>query len=72
MLSWDFSIMQKLPGIFLLSVLFSGALFTSFAFAQEGPIAEDDFYTVASLLLWVPLLATYENESVATEFSFGK
>ncbi|QDI88895.1 hypothetical protein Nisw_04845 [Candidatus Nitrosopumilus sp. SW] len=38
--------MQKVPGIFLYTVLISGGLFSSFAFAQEFPIAEDDFYSV--------------------------
>jgi len=38
--------MQKVPGIFLLTVLISGSLFSSFAFAQEIPIAEDDFYFI--------------------------
>ena len=49
--------MQKLSGIFLLAVLFSGVLFSSFAFAQEGIIAEDDFYTVDedSLLIVGPI-----------------
>ena len=49
--------MQKLSGIFLLAVLFSGVLFSSFAFAQEGLIAEDDFYTVDedSLLIVGPI-----------------
>ena len=44
--------MQKVSGMFLLTVLFSGSLFSSFAFAQEGPIAEDDFYTVDEATLF--------------------
>ncbi len=49
--------MQKLSGIFLVAILFSGTLFSSFAFAQEAPIAEDDFYTVDedSLLIVDPI-----------------
>jgi len=38
--------MQKLSGLFLFAVLISGAFSSSFAFAQVGPIAEDDFYSV--------------------------
>jgi VCBS repeat-containing protein len=38
--------MQKLSGLFLFAVLISGAFSPSFAFAQIGPIAEDDFYSV--------------------------
>ena len=37
--------MQKLS-VILLGMLFSGVSFSGFAFAQEGPIAEDDFYTI--------------------------
>ncbi len=43
---WNFSIMQKLSGLFLFTVLISGAFSSSFAFAQIGPISEDDFYSV--------------------------
>ena len=38
--------MQKLSGLFLFAVLISGAFSSSFAFAQIGPVAEDDFYSV--------------------------
>ena len=38
--------MQKLSGLFLFAVLISGMFSSSFAFAQVGPIAEDDFYSV--------------------------
>ncbi|MBI2127885.1 MAG: tandem-95 repeat protein [Nitrosarchaeum sp.] len=38
--------MQKLSGLFLFTVLISGAFSSSFAFAQVGPTAEDDFYSV--------------------------
>jgi VCBS repeat-containing protein len=38
--------MQKLSGLFLFAVLISGVFSSSFAFAQVGPIAEDDFYSV--------------------------
>lgn len=38
--------MQKLSGLFLFAVLISGAFSSSLAFAQVGPIAEDDFYSV--------------------------
>ena len=38
--------MQKLSGLFLSAVLISGAFSSSFAFAQIGPIAENDFYSV--------------------------
>jgi len=43
---YNFLIMQKLSGLFLFVVLISGAFSSSFAFAQIGPIAEDDFYSV--------------------------
>ena len=60
--------MQKLSGIFLLTVLFSGALFTSFAFAQEGPIAEDDFYTVdEDSLLIVDPIGVLQNDTNTTD-----
>lgn len=38
--------MLKLSGLFLFAVLISGVLSSSFAFAQIGPIAEDDFYSI--------------------------
>lgn len=38
--------MQKLSGLFLFAVLISGAFSSSFAFAQVGPLAEDDFYSL--------------------------
>ena len=38
--------MQKLSGLFLFAVLISGAFSSSFAFAQIGPIAENDFYSI--------------------------
>ncbi len=38
--------MQKLSGLFLFTVLISGSFSSSFAFAQIGPIAEDDSYSV--------------------------
>lgn len=38
--------MQKLSGLFLLTVLLSGAFSSSFAFAQVGPFAENDLYSV--------------------------
>ena len=38
--------MRKLSGLFLFAVLISGMFSSSFAFAQVGPIAEDDFYSV--------------------------
>ena len=38
--------MQKLSGLFLFAVLISGSFSSSFAFAQIGPIAENDFYSV--------------------------
>ena len=49
--------MQKLSGMFLLTVLLSGSFSSSFAFAQVGPVAEDDFYSVNedSLLTVQPL-----------------
>ena len=59
--------MQKLSGIFLLTVLFSGALFSSFAFAQEGPIAEDDFYSVdEDSLLIVDPIGVLQNDTNTT------
>jgi len=38
--------MQKLSGLFLFAVLISGAFSSSFAFAQVGPLTEDDFYSL--------------------------
>ena len=38
--------MQKLSRLFLFAVLISGAFSSSFAFAQIGPIAKNDFYSV--------------------------
>jgi len=38
--------MQKLSGLFLLTVLLSGAFSSSFAFAQVGPISENDLYSI--------------------------
>jgi len=38
--------MQKLSGLFLFAVLITGAFSSSFAFAQTGPLAEDDFYSL--------------------------
>lgn len=38
--------MQKLSGLFLFAVLISGVFSSSFAFAEIGPIAEDDFYSL--------------------------
>ncbi|KFM16527.1 cell-adhesion protein, partial [Marine Group I thaumarchaeote SCGC AAA799-P11] len=59
--------MQKLSGISLLTVLFSGILFSSFAFAQEGPIAEDDFYTVdEDSLLIVDSIGVLQNDTNTT------
>ena len=59
--------MQKFSGIFLLTVLFSGALFSSFAFAQEGPIAEDDFYTIdEDSLLIVDPIGVLQNDTNTT------
>ena len=43
---YDFLIMQKLSGLFLFVVLISGAFSSSFASAQIGPIAENDFYSI--------------------------
>lgn len=49
--------MQKLSGLFLFAVLISGAFSSSFAFAQTGPIAENDSYSVNedSILTVAPL-----------------
>ena len=38
--------MQKSSALFLFAVLISGTLFSNFAFAEEDPIAEDDFYSI--------------------------
>ena len=38
--------MLKLSGLFLFAVLISGAFSSSFAFAQIGPMAEDDSYSI--------------------------
>ena len=60
--------MQNLSGIFLLTVLFSGALFSSFAFAQEGLIAEDDFYSVdEDTLLIVDPIGVLHNDTNTTD-----
>ncbi|MCE9653470.1 MAG: tandem-95 repeat protein [Nitrosarchaeum sp.] len=49
--------MQKLSGFLLLMILISGAFSSSFAFAQIGPIAVDDSYSVNedSILTVAPL-----------------
>ena len=47
---WDFSIMQKLSGLFLFAILISGASSSGFAFAQVGPIAVDG---VTQAILWL-------------------
>ena len=38
--------MQKSSILFLFAVLISGTLFSNFAFAEDGLIAEDDFYSI--------------------------
>ena len=59
--------MQKLSGIFLLTVLISGTLFSSFAFAQEAPIAVDDFYSIdEDSLLTVEPIGVLQNDTNTT------
>lgn len=64
--------MQKLSGVFLLATLFSGILFSSSAFAQEGPIAEDDFYTVdEDSLLIIDSIGVLKNDTNTTNDSLS-
>ena len=61
---WDFSIMQKLSGLFLFAILISGTFSSSFAFAQVGPIAVDDFYSVdEDSLLTVNSIGVLQNDT---------
>ena len=56
--------MQKLSGLFLFAVLISGAFSSSFAFAQVGPIAENDFYSVdEDSLLTVDSIGVLQNDT---------
>jgi VCBS repeat-containing protein len=56
--------MQKLSGLFLFAVLISGAFSSSSAFAQVGPIAEDDFYSVnEDSLLTVSPIGVLQNDT---------
>jgi VCBS repeat-containing protein len=56
--------MQKLSGLFLFAVLISGAFSSSSAFAQVGPIAEDDFYSVnEDSLLTVNPIGVLQNDT---------
>jgi len=56
--------MQKLSGLFLFTVLISGVFSSSFAFAQVGPIAEDDFYSVdEDSLLTVNPIGVLQNDT---------
>ena len=64
--------MEKLPGLFLLAVLISGALFSNFAFAQVGPLAEDDFYSVdEDSLLTVDSIGVLQNDTNTSSDTFN-
>jgi len=70
---WDFLIMQKLSGLFLFVILISGVFSSSSAFAQVGPIAVNDFYSLDedSLLTVNPIgiLQNDTNTQSSTTFS---
>lgn len=56
--------MQKLSGLFLFIVLISGTFSSGFAFAQVGPVAENDFYSVnEDTLLTVDSLGVLTNDT---------
>ncbi|PIY88960.1 MAG: hypothetical protein COY74_07070, partial [Nitrosopumilales archaeon CG_4_10_14_0_8_um_filter_34_8] len=61
--------MQKLSGLFLFAVLISGAFSSSLAFAQIGPIAEDDFYSVNedSILTVAPMGVLLNDTSIDSD-----
>ncbi len=61
--------MQKLSGLFLFTVLISGAFSSSFAFAQIGPTAEDDFYSVNedSILTVAPIGVLLNDTSIDSD-----
>jgi VCBS repeat-containing protein len=61
--------MQKLSGLFLFAVLISGAFSSSLAFAQIGPIAEDDFYSVNedSILTVTPIGVLLNDTSIDSD-----
>lgn len=61
--------MQKLSGLFLFAVLISGAFSSSFAFAQVGPTAEDDFYSVNedSILTVAPIGVLLNDTSIDSD-----
>jgi len=56
--------MQKLSGLFLFAVLISGIFSSGFAFAQVGPTATDDFYSVdEDTLLTVNPIGVLQNDT---------
>lgn len=56
--------MQKLSGLFLFAVLISGVFSSGFAFAQVGPIAADDFYSVdEDSILTVNSIGVLQNDT---------
>ena len=56
--------MQKLSGLFLFAVLISGIFSSGFAFAQVGPTAIDDFYSVdEDTLLTVNPIGVLQNDT---------
>ncbi|TAK15963.1 MAG: tandem-95 repeat protein [Nitrosarchaeum sp.] len=61
--------MQKLLGLFLFAVLISGAFSSSFAFAQIGPTAEDDLYSVNedSILTVAPMGVLLNDTSIDSD-----
>jgi VCBS repeat-containing protein len=61
--------MQKLSGLFLFAVLISGSFSSSLAFAQIGPIAEDDFYSVNedSILTVTPMGVLLNDASIDSD-----
>ncbi len=61
--------MQKLSGLFLFIILISGAFSSSFAFAQVGPTAEDDFYSVNedSILTVTPIGVLLNDTSIDSD-----
>jgi len=56
--------MQKLSGLFLFAVLISGTFSSGLAFAQVGPIAVDDFYSLdEDSLLTVNPIGVLQNDT---------
>jgi VCBS repeat-containing protein len=63
--------MQKSSVLFLFAVLISGTLFSNFAFAEDGLIAEDDFYSInEDSLLTVDSFGVLLNDTTSSSDTF--